>query len=84
MTSLGLTSLFPMDSVEPVTIPLPLTPAELQILRGLARGLTRHEIAAERWVSMETVKSQTKDLRFKLNARTAAHCVARGFELGLL
>lgn len=75
-----------MDTAEPVPIVLtsPLTPAELVVLRGIARGLTREQIAAERVVSVETVKSQTKEIRWKLSARTAAQCVDRGHRLGLL
>lgn len=60
------------------------TSRELQVLDGIARGLTNAEIAGELFLSEETIKSHVRHLLSKLQAKNRAHLVARGFELGLL
>ena len=60
------------------------SPAELAVLRGLATGLSRREIAAQLYISINTVKTQTRELYRKLGATSQAEAVARGEALGLL
>ena len=60
------------------------TPAELAVLRGLAAGLSRREIGAQLYISLNTVKSHTRELYRKLGATSQADAVARGEALGLL
>jgi ATP/maltotriose-dependent transcriptional regulator MalT len=53
-------------------------------LRGLAAGLSRREIGAQLYTSLNTVKSHTRELYRKLGARSQAEAVARAEALGLL
>ena len=60
------------------------SPAELAVLRGLAAGLSRREIGAELYISLNTVKTHTRELYRKLGATTHTEAVARAEALGLL
>ncbi len=60
------------------------SPAELAVLRGLAAGLSRREIAAQLYISLNTVKSHTRELYRKLGATSRTEAVARAEALGLL
>jgi LuxR family transcriptional regulator, maltose regulon positive regulatory protein len=62
----------------------PPSPAELEVLRLLATDLTAREIAAQLYVSANTVGSHTRVLYRKLGVHTRAAAVARATELGLL
>ncbi|MBV9046645.1 MAG: hypothetical protein JOY58_00145, partial [Solirubrobacterales bacterium] len=44
------------------------SPAELAVLRGLAAGLSRREIGQQLYISLNTVKSHTRELYRKLGA----------------
>ena len=61
-----------------------LSPAELAVLRGLAAGLSRREIGAELYISLNTVKSRMRELYRKLGATSQTEAVARAEALGLL
>ena len=61
-----------------------LSPAELAVLRGLAAGLSRREIGAQLYISLNTVKSHTRELYCKLGATSQTEAVARAAALGLL
>ena len=58
--------------------------AELAVLRCLATGLSRREIAARLYISLNTVKTHTRALYRKLGAESRADAVARAEALGLL
>ena len=60
------------------------SPAELAVLRGLAAGLSRREIGAQLHISLNTVKSHTRELYRKLGATSQADAVAHAEALGLL
>jgi DNA-binding NarL/FixJ family response regulator len=47
----------------------PLTEREEQVLVAVARGLTNHEVAAELFISLSTVKTHLGALMMKLGAR---------------
>jgi len=47
----------------------PLTEREEQVLLAVARGLTNHEVAAELYISLSTVKTHLGALMTKLGAR---------------
>lgn len=47
----------------------PLTDREEQVLVAVARGLTNHEVAAELFISLSTVKTHLGALMMKLGAR---------------
>jgi ATP/maltotriose-dependent transcriptional regulator MalT len=56
--------------------------AELAVLQSLATGLSRREIGAKLYISLNTVKTHTRELYRKLGATSRA--VARAGALGLL
>ena len=58
--------------------------AELAVLRGLATGLSRREIGAQLYISLNTVKTHTRELYRKLDVTSRADAVARAEALGLL
>ncbi len=58
--------------------------AELEVLRCLATGLSRREIGARLYISLNTVKTHTRELYRKLGAKSRADAVARAEALGLL
>lgn len=63
---------------------LGITPRELEILTLVARGLSNREIAAELFVSENTVKTHCARAFDKLGAARRTQAVQRGKELGLL
>jgi len=58
--------------------------AELAVLRCLATGLSRREIGARLYISLNTVKTHNRELYRKLGATSRAEAVARAEALGLL
>ncbi len=58
--------------------------AELAVLRCLARGLSRREIGAELYISLNTVKTHIRDLYRKLGATSREDAIARAETFGLL
>ena len=67
--------------VQPKTI---LSPREAEILRYMALGKPREETAIILGISVETVRTHTKNLMIKLDAANSAGAVSRAYELGLL
>ena len=61
-----------------------LSERELAVLRLLASRLSQREIAAELYVSFNTVKTQTRSIFRKLGVASRAAAVDRARELGLL
>ena len=62
----------------------PLSESELRVLRYLPTNLTAPEIAAELYVSRNTVKTHTRNLYAKLGTHRRAEAVARARDLRLL
>ena len=60
------------------------SPAELAVLRALMTGLSRREIGDRLYISLNTVKSHTRELYRKLAATSRNDAVARAEALGLL
>ena len=58
--------------------------AELAVLGCLARGLSRREIGAELYISLNTVKTHIRDLYRKLGATSREEAIGRAEALGLL
>jgi DNA-binding NarL/FixJ family response regulator len=67
------------DAAEPK-----LTPRDLQILALIADGLPNPEIAAELYITVETVKSHIRLIHRTLGARSRAHAVHLGHRHGFL
>ena len=61
-----------------------LSRREYQVLQLVADGMSNRDIAAELFLSVETVRTHTKGVLHKLGARDRAHAVALGFRHGLL
>jgi LuxR family maltose regulon positive regulatory protein len=61
-----------------------LTAREAEVLKLLPTGLSAREIGHELSVSLNTVKTHTKNLYRKLGAADRREAVARGRELGLI
>ena len=62
----------------------PITERELEVLKLLDSNLSNREIAARLFVSLATVKTDTKHLYRKLGVRARHQAIVRGKELGLL
>lgn len=62
----------------------PLSQRELDVLRHLRDGLSYQEIGCRLTISERTARAHVAAIKEKLGAATAAQCVARGFERGLL
>jgi LuxR family maltose regulon positive regulatory protein len=61
-----------------------LSQRELEVLRLLPSGLSQREIAAELYVSFNTVRTHTRVIFEKLGVTSRTEAVARARELGLL
>jgi LuxR family maltose regulon positive regulatory protein len=61
-----------------------LTPKELEVLRLLATRLSRREIGARLYVSLNTVKTHQRAVYRKLRVENRSAAVSRARELGLL
>ena len=82
--SRGMTAFATVSRKETQEAELGLSAREMEVLRLMARGLSRSDIAAALHVSSETVKSHSKSMYVKLGAADRAEAVARGYESGLL
>lgn len=63
---------------------LGISQREHDVLRQLARGLSNEEIAAELFVSANTVKTHLSNLYFKLGVKRRTQAVEKARQLGLL
>jgi LuxR family transcriptional regulator, maltose regulon positive regulatory protein len=70
------------EDVEPLREPL--SESELRVLRYLPTNLPAREIAAELFVSLNTIRTHMRHLYAKLGVHSRADAVKRGRELGLL
>ena len=61
-----------------------LTARELDVLKHLAKGLQRDQIAAALGIGPESVKTHLKGIMVKLHVPNATSAVGRAFELGIL
>jgi DNA-binding CsgD family transcriptional regulator len=62
----------------------PLTPREVEVLRLLADGLDGSEIALALGISPGTVRTHVENMRDRLDCRTRAGLVAKGYRLHYL
>ncbi len=74
----------PDPTGEPTSLREELSEAELRVVRFLPSNLKAHEIAAELFVSPNTVRTHLRHIYSKLDAHSRSEAVARARELGLL
>ncbi len=75
----------PLASIPPgVTALASLSPRELDILRGIARGASNKEIAREHGIAETTVKIHVQHILRKLNVSSRVHAAVIASENGLL
>lgn len=72
-----------LQEFPPVMAPA-LTERELQVLTGIAQGLTRKAIASKLGISPETVKDHVTALFSKLDANDRVSVVTRAVNLGVM
>lgn len=61
-----------------------LTPAEMEVLKGLALGKSAKEIALDLKKAPKTIESQRSSLKARLGCSTALQVVLAGLKCGLL
>jgi DNA-binding NarL/FixJ family response regulator len=61
-----------------------LTPAEVRVLRLIAEGNANKEIAAQLYISEETVKGQVRNILSKLGANDRTHAAMIGVKRGII
>jgi len=66
------------------TLPAPLTPRELEVLRLVARGKTNRQIADELMITSGTVKLHVEHIIGKLEVSDRTQAAVRAIQLGLL
>ena len=62
----------------------PLSERELEVLQLIADGLTNQEIAAQLYLSLNTVKAHTRNIYGKLDVNSRTQAVAKARALGLI
>mgnify|MGYP006276871559 CR=1 FL=1 len=75
------------DAPRPATgdsLPVPLTPREVDVLRLVAAGLSNKEIAKQCFISVATVKRHAANIYAKLGVSNRTRAAARADELGVL
>ena len=74
----------PAPATASASLPEPLTPREIEILRLIAAGLRNQEIADRLFISLPTVKRHIANAYGKLGATHRTEAMARANALGLL
>ncbi len=62
----------------------PISEREMEVLHLIAAGLSNREIADKLFISLNTVKTHTKNINSKLDVNSRIKAVTRAKELGLL
>ena len=63
---------------------LGITPRELEVLEQMAKGLSNQEIASQLFVSLNTVKTHSSNVFFKLGAQRRTQAIQKAKELGII
>jgi LuxR family maltose regulon positive regulatory protein len=74
----------PRATADPTLLPEQLSEAELRVMRFLPSNLKAPEIAAELFVSANTVRTHMRHIYAKLDAHSRGEAVERARQLGLL
>jgi DNA-binding NarL/FixJ family response regulator len=78
------TATLPAKSFQAATLPEPLTPRELQVLRLIAEGLPNKAIARRLDISDHTVKFHVNAILTKIGAQSRTEAVVQATRLGLI
>ena len=62
----------------------PLSERELEVLRLIKTGLTNLGIGEHLFISLNTVRTHTKNINSKLNVNSRTQAIARAKELGII
>jgi LuxR family maltose regulon positive regulatory protein len=62
----------------------PISEREMEVLHLIAAGLSNREIAEKLFISLNTVKTHTKNINSKLDVNSRIKAVARAKELKFL
>jgi LuxR family maltose regulon positive regulatory protein len=62
----------------------PLSDREIEVIQLMADGLSRPQIAGQLYLSINTVKTHTKNIYGKLNVRNRAAAIAKARDLSLI
>ncbi len=62
----------------------PISDRELEVLHLIAAGLSNKKIADKLFISLNTVKTHTKNINSKLDVNSRTQAIARAKELGLI
>jgi len=65
-------------------LPDALSDRELEVLRCIGAGLSNKDIAQKLFISLDTVKSHTKNINSKLDVHSRTEAIAEGKRLGYL
>ncbi|MCB8983764.1 MAG: LuxR family transcriptional regulator [Ardenticatenaceae bacterium] len=82
LEALGATAVAPSPTAQP--LPDPLSDRELEVLKLLTTNLTGPEIARELMISLNTMRTHTKNIYSKLGVNSRRTAVRRAEELNLL
>jgi ATP/maltotriose-dependent transcriptional regulator MalT len=61
-----------------------LSDREIEVLKLIAAGLTNQEIAERLFISLNTVRTHTKNINSKLDVHSRTQAIARAKKLGLI
>lgn len=64
--------------------PIGLTPREVEVLQGMARGRSNADIGRDLFLAEDTIKTHARHLFKKLEVGDRAHAVAVGYQRGIL
>jgi DNA-binding NarL/FixJ family response regulator len=62
----------------------PLTPGEIEVLKLISRGNANKQIAAQLFITEETVKGRVKNILSKLGANDRTHAAMIGLKRGII
>ncbi|MBD3289758.1 hypothetical protein GF337_13205 [candidate division KSB1 bacterium] len=62
----------------------PLSKRELEVLKLIAAGFTNQEIGEQLFISLNTVRTHTKKINYKLDVHNRTQAISKAKELGIL
>jgi LuxR family maltose regulon positive regulatory protein len=65
-------------------LPEPLSEREMEVLKLIADGLTNLEIGKQLFISLNTVRTHTKKINYKLDVHSRTQAISKAKQLGIL